>query len=181
MSNQSEGKPKRTTAQKPPKIYMAMAGVLEEVNPIGKGGQNTYDKYSFRSIDDVFDVMNPVMAKHGVFMTLEVLDRKEEVVPTSKGGKQFHVVLTVRYTFHTTDGSSVQCVAVGEAMDRSDKATNKALQQAFKYMLFQVFMVPLKGSVDGDTESPEIGQNKTRNAPPSGSPPDFKTTENLPF
>ena len=49
------------------------------------------------------------------------------------------------------DGSSVQCVVVGEAMDSGDKATNKALSIAYKYMAFQLFSIPIADDPDRTT------------------------------
>ena len=58
----------------------------------------------------------------------------------------------MRYTFYAKDGSSVQCVVVGEGMDSGDKATNKAMSIAFKYACFQVFCIPTEEMKDPDAE-----------------------------
>ena len=64
-------------------------------------------------------------------------------------------VVKVRYTFYTDDGSSVQAVVIGEAMDRSDKSTNKAMSAAFKYACFQTFCIPTEEMKDSEEESLE--------------------------
>jgi hypothetical protein len=47
--------------------------------------------------------------------------------------------------------------AMGEGMDSSDKATNKASSGAYKYVMLQVFCIPIKGlAEDGDRSSPEV-------------------------
>jgi hypothetical protein len=48
---------------------------------------------------------------------------------------------------------------LGEASDTSDKAGNKALSAAYKYMLFQLFCIPVEGSPedrDADYSSPQL-------------------------
>jgi hypothetical protein len=71
-------------------------------------------------------------------------------------------VIKVRYTFYTTDGSSVESVVVGEAMDSGDKSMNKAMSAAFKYACFQTFCIPTEEMIDSESESPEPAPKKEK-------------------
>ena len=59
----------------------------------------------------------------------------------------------MKYHFYAEDGSSVIVGPVpAEGIDSSDKATNKALSAALKYMLIQTFSIPTEDMTDSDSE-----------------------------
>lgn len=135
------------------KIYAAIAAVMKDVGAVGKDSKNDYDKYNYRGVDAVMNALNPAMVKHNVFVVPVVVDQKREERQGQKGNTLIYTILTVKYTFFTDDGSYVDCVVIGEAMDRSDKSTNKAMSAAFKYACFQTFCIPTEEMLDTETES----------------------------
>lgn len=145
------------------KIYSAIIGVMSEVGAVGKNGFNQQQKFKYRSIDDVMNALQPAMIKNGVFVVPQILDQKREERVTikkdqyTKENKESHLmfsICTIKYTFYAEDGSSVECIVVGEGMDSSDKATNKAMAIAFKYACFQVFCIPTEEMHDPDADTP---------------------------
>ena len=140
------------------KIFEAISNVMKDVGVVGKNDKNDFDHYKYRGIDAVMNALNPAMVKHKVFVTPTVLESQREERVGKNGTNMVYSVLTVKYTFYTDDGSSVDCVVVGEAMDRSDKSTNKAMAAAFKYACFQTFCIPTEEMIDSETESLEIGK-----------------------
>ena len=137
-----------------PLIYAAISAVMDECGAVSKSQRNEQQKFMYRGIDAVMNALQPAMIKHGVFVSPEVLEQTREE-RTSTGGKALFVsFLTMRYTFYAKDGSSVQAVVVGEAMDLADKATNKAMSIAFKYACFQVFCIPTEEMQDPDADTP---------------------------
>lgn len=138
------------------KIYEAISNVMKDVGVVGKGDSNDFDHYKYRGIDAVMNALNPAMIKNRVFVTPTVLESTREERAGKNGTNMVYSVLTVKYTFYTTDGSSVDCVVIGEAMDRSDKSTNKAMSAAFKYACFQTFCIPTEEMIDSESESLEI-------------------------
>lgn len=150
------------------KIYGAIAKVMQDVGIVGKNDSNDYDKYKYRGIDAVMNALNPAMVKNKVFVTPTVLDSQREERAGKNGTTMMYTVLTVKYTFYTEDGSSVDCVVIGEAMDRSDKSTNKAMSAAFKYACFQTFCIPTEEMHDTEEESLPIGQKKANKQTPKG-------------
>lgn len=146
------------------KIYSLIPKVMADVGAIGKNGVNTYDDYKFRSIDDVYNGLQPALAKNGVFFVPEVIESIEQQFTSQKGTPQIRVKQKIKYTFYADDGSSFCTVVEGEAIDRSDKATNKAMTAALKYMLIQVFCIAVSGMDDADSETNELsGDNNTKN------------------
>ena len=133
-------------------IYQAIIGVMADIGAIGKDKKNAQQGFKYRGVDDVMNALQPVMVQHGLFVVPEIIDQKREERQTNRGGNLIYSVCTVRYTFYAKDGSSVQCVVVGEGMDSGDKATNKAMSSAFKYACFQVFCIPTEEMKDPDAE-----------------------------
>ena len=133
-------------------IYQAIIGVMADIGAIGKDKKNAQQGFKYRGVDDVMNALQPVMVQHGLFVVPEIIDQKREERQTNRGGNLIYSVCTVRYTFYAKDGSSVQCVVVGDGMDSGDKATNKAMSIAFKYACFQVFCIPTEEMKDPDAE-----------------------------
>ena len=133
-------------------IYQAIIGVMADIGAIGKDKKNAQQGFKYRGVDDVMNALQPAMVQHGLFVVPEIIDQKREERKTNRGGNLIYSVCTVRYTFYAKDGSSVQCVVVGEVMDSGDKATNKAMSIAFKYACFQVFCIPTEEMKDPDAE-----------------------------
>lgn len=147
--------------EKMPMIYAAICGVMEDVGAVGKGDYNKTQGFKYRSIDAVMNALNPVMIKHKIFCTPEVLEQSREERTTSKGGTLIYSVCRMRYRFFTTDGSFVDAVVVGEGMDSGDKASNKAMAVAFKYACFQTFCIPTENLMDDpDADTPAESQKK---------------------
>jgi len=136
-------------------IYSAIAAMVGEIGAITKDKRNTQGTgYNYRGIDDVMNALNPLLAKHQVFIVPEALDKTREERASRSGGNLIFTSITMRYTFYAVDGSSVSAVVVGEGMDSGDKSTNKAMAVAMKYAMFQVFCIPTEEMVDPDAETP---------------------------
>ena len=149
------------------KIYEAIANVMKDVGVVSKGDSNDFDHYKYRGIDAVMNALNPAMVKHHVFVTPTVIDSSREERAGKNGTNMVYSILTVKYTFYTDDGSSVECTVIGEAMDRSDKSTNKAMSAAFKYACFQTFCIPTEEMIDSETESLEMPSEKKKPTAPN--------------
>lgn len=160
----------------PTGIYQAMAAILAEIPSIGKDNRNKDQGFQYRGIDDVYNALHPLLARHKVFMAPTVLSRTSEDRTTAKGGVMQCVTLSVEYRFFHADGSFISCTVMGEGRDTSDKATNKAMAAAHKYALLQTFCIPTEdiGQDDPDAETPEPVQPK-RDARPQvmSGPVDF--------
>jgi hypothetical protein len=148
-----------------PAIYRSIAGVIADISAVKKDKTNKQQGYKFRSIDDVYTVLNPALAKNKVFIVPRILEETREIVgKTQKGANMTHVVCRIKYIFYAEDGSSVECEIIGEGMDTGDKATNKAMAVGYKYACFQVFCIPTEEMDDPDRESPEEEMEKPKNA-----------------
>lgn len=156
------------------KIFPAMAAIMKEVEAIKKDKENKEGfRFKYRGIDDVMNSLHESFAKNGVFITTEVLDRKE-VERTSGANKAlFYVTITVRFTFNASDGSFISSTIYGTAMDSGDKADNKCMSIALKYCLLQSFLIPTEDMVDPDSQTHEVKPitNQPKSIPPPPAPP----------
>lgn len=136
-------------------IYGAMVQIMREVGAITKGRNNTQQGYKFRGIDDMYNALHDIMAKHGVFSVPKVLEIQRSERESKSGGLLTTTLLRVQYTFYAKDGSCVVAEPCGEGMDSGDKSCNKALAGAHKYALVQTFAIPTEGGDDSENENPE--------------------------
>lgn len=154
-----------------PMIYAAIANINADVEAISKDQQNRQQGFKFRGIDDVYNMLHPIMSKYGVFSVPRVVDTIREDRVTSKNKTMQWIMHTIEYDVYCVDGSSVKAVLKGEGQDSLDKASNKATAGAHKYMLFQVFTIPTEELMDeGDADSD--GHDKgtyTQKAPPTNN------------
>lgn len=142
-----------------PKVYPAIAAVMDELSKegIGKSRKNEQQGYKFRGIDEVFNALAPILAKNRLVIVPEVISREVVERLNQRGTPLFYVTCAVRFTLVSADdGSSIQSVTYGEAMDSGDKATNKAMSAAYKYMALQTFCIPTEGDNDADATTHEV-------------------------
>ncbi len=135
-------------------VYQCIAAVAAEVarTGIAKGRRNQQQNYNFRGIDDVYNALAPIIARHELVIIPRVLGRECVERQSSKGGALFYVTVDVEFDFVSAkDGSKHTARTFGEAMDSADKATNKAMSAAYKYVALQVFCIPTEA--DNDTEA----------------------------
>lgn len=137
-------------------IYRKLADINKEIGVVEKNRRNEAQRFMFRGIDDVMNNLHPLFAKHEVFITTEIIEHKAESVQTSRGAQMRYTFLKVKYTFMTTDGSSVEILTCGEAADTGDKGTPKALSIALKYALLQLFLIPTEEAKDVEGDDVEI-------------------------
>jgi hypothetical protein len=134
-------------------IYGAISAIMAELPAIGKGQKNKEQGYSFRGIDDLYNAIEPLLARHKVFTVPEAMDMQREERTTSRGTVMMSVLLRMKYHFISgVDGSEVVAITIGEGKDSADKATNKAMAAAHKYAVLQTFFVPTKESADDDPD-----------------------------
>jgi hypothetical protein len=139
------------------KVYKAINAVQAELakDGITKDRKNVQQGYNFRGIDDVYNALAPLLAKHGLCILPRCTYREAVERATAKGGVMFSVAICAEFDFVCAeDGSKHTVVTYGEAMDSGDKATNKAMSAAYKYAAFQAFAIPTEGDNDADAHTP---------------------------
>ncbi len=148
-----------------PAVVSAISAVMEDLSKAGiaKDSRNAAQGYNFRGIDDVYNALAPILSRHRLIITPRCLAREKEVVTTAKGGTLFYVTVDMEFTLASAeDGSEITARMFGEAMDSGDKATNKAMSAAYKYMAMQTFCIPTAGDNDADASTHQLASMEER-------------------
>lgn len=146
----------------PRTVYQAIAQVASRIAQHGvpKSQTNQGQHFQFRGIDDIQNALAPLLAEAQLIILPSAHSRQVAEREGKTGGVMQHVTVCVDYTLvETTSGHSHTVSVYGEAMDSGDKATNKAMSAAYKYMAIQTFCIPVAGQ-DADADSPEYVQPK---------------------
>ena len=154
-------------------IYSALTAAAACINAVGKNGMNTSQGWKFRSIDDIYNALNPALIAAGLTIVPRLLEKEitqDEPRVFPNGSKQAGATtarLTMQYTVYAQDGSSIDAVTIGEGKDFGDKACNKAMAIAYKYMAFQLFCIPTEEMRrdDPDLYDPANGPVSPSNSP----------------
>lgn len=143
-----------------PHVLTAISAVMRALSQdgIGKGRKNTQQNYTFRGIDDVYNALAGKLSAHHLVIIPRVMSREVVERSTKTGGTLFYVTVRMEFTFLSAlDGTSLTVGPFdGEAMDSGDKATNKAMSAAYKYMAMQTFCIPTEGDNDADATTHEV-------------------------
>lgn len=137
-------------------IYESICATMADIGAIGKDTKNAQQGFMYRGVDAVMNALQPALLKNHIFVVPEVLEQTREERTTTKGAVLIYSICKIKYTFYAEDGTSVSAVVIGEGMDSGDKATNKAMSIAFKYVCFQVFCIPTEEMRDPDAEVHEV-------------------------
>lgn len=152
-----------------PKIYSSIIDAMGQISAVSKSRTNGTQGFAYRGIDDVMNELHGILARSGIFIVPTVLAEERTTGTTSRGGTMFYTRLKIKFTFYADDGSNVESVVIGEAMDTGDKASNKALSIGLKYALLQVFCIPTEDDKDPDAVSPDFKPSQNQPSQPMGN------------
>jgi len=162
-------------------IFGRLAKVMKEVKAIEKAQQSGGGgNYRFRGIDDMYNALHDLLAKHEIFCAPSVTSSVRSSYQTAKGSTMQQVTTTMKYRYYAPDGSYVDSECIGEGADVSDKATSKSLAMAHKYNVVQMFFI--KTDNKDDVEAHDIEGEGKKPAPkptPKPTPKPAKKTEPL--
>lgn len=153
-------------------IALAKSGISKDrINQQGAS-------YKFRGIDDVYNAISPLLGEHGLCILPRMIRRECQERQTAKGSAIFYVTVEAEFDFVAAEDGSVHVVRTfGEAMDMSDKATNKAMSAAYKYAAMQAFAIPTEGDNDADASTPTVAPAAAPK--PEGALPDKVFADHL--
>lgn len=124
---------------------ISVTGLAKTLAALDKDGN---ELYKTRSIDDVYNLLSPLLCKHKIVVAPNVLSLQREAVKT-RYSIQYQTLVTVEYTFTSAvDGSVHKATVYGEAFDFGDKGIAKATSMAYKTVCFQVFNIPVSQDPD---------------------------------
>lgn len=148
-------------------IIAALVKVQSLVRPVGKSGDNKFDKYKYSKLEDYQRALEDSLENNGLIVITTVTDwTLLEERKTQKGGiAQWVKVKILLKVFHVS-GEWISIESVGEGQDRADKSTYKAITGARKYgvaMLFDMVTTDDPEATRKRNKQPNAAQqNRTR-------------------
>jgi hypothetical protein len=142
-----------------PAVYASITAVTRALGRegISKDRKNVQQGYNFRGIDDIYNALSSELAAANLCIIPRVISRESIERQGRSGGALFYVTIHAEYDIvSAVDGSRHTASAYGEAMDSGDKATNKAMSAAYKYLCMQLFCIPTEGDNDADATTHEV-------------------------
>ena len=138
-------------------VYKAINAIQADLAKTGISKDKRGPGFNFRGIDDVYLALAPLLAAHHLCILPRMVSRVCDERQSKSGGALFYVTVEAEFDFvSSSDGSKHTIRTFGEAMDSSDKATNKAMSAAYKYAAFMSFAIPTEGDNDADATGHEI-------------------------
>lgn len=146
--------------------------IIDELEPIKKEGKNQKQGWKFRSIDQVYNALKPLLAKNQLFIRpFDVDIIKHDQVKSKSGTDGYHNITIYTFRIEAIDGTYIDAKAIGECIDYGDKAIGKSASYAMKNMIFQTFCVPTDDNEDPDNYRPEVSHNQIHQNPPTNNNP----------
>lgn len=151
-------------------VYQCINKVQSALAKKGISKDRTADqgaRFKFRGIDDVYNALSPLLAECGLCILPRMLSRHCEERQSSAGKALFYVTIEAEFDFISAeDGTRHTVRTFGEAMDSSDKATNKAMSASYKYACMQALCIPTEGDNDTDAHVHEVVPKPTAGTMP---------------
>lgn len=128
-------------------VHQAWSRVMADVLYIGKSrrteqkGANAAN-YNYRGIDDVLNIVGPVLRKHGVSVVPISHEIRHRDFTTSNNRVMHEAIVTARYRVTGPKGDHFEGEAIGEASDTSDKATTQAQSVALRTFYLNGLTIP---------------------------------------
>jgi len=120
--------------------------IFKSINNVSKSVEAvkmvTVLRYKARRVYDVYNMLQPILAKEGVFITRRLIKESEKEVKSAKGNKGLHRYQLWEFKLSAIDGSSVTTEFPAESIDWGDKAASQCDAMAFKQLLIHTFMIP---------------------------------------
>lgn len=150
--------PKEAPGTAPKNVVEAWSAILAELPAIGKDNRmQGQGGYAYRGIEQITSAAATLFADFGVFVLPNVKSNERETWTAKNGTVWSACTLVVEWKIYGPGGLSdmITATTVGIGYDNSDKGYNKAMSQAFKYLLLPSLMVADKKD-EGEHERPEI-------------------------
>jgi len=115
-------------------------------------------RFKARNIYDVYNMVQPLMAEHGIIISRKLMNEDVTHVTSKTGTKGHHRVQLWEFTFYAEDGSTFVTQCPGESLDFGDKSSSQVDAMVHKQLLLHTFMIPT------EQKDPDDGPEKTAQA-----------------
>lgn len=120
-------------------VFVAWSRMMQDVQWLGK--ERRGDKYMYRGIDDVMNLVGPAERKHGVFVMPSGIEPTFEVINTRGGAAMNYCRAVVRFTIYGPRGDTMPAEVLGEGFDTGDKSGSKAQSVALRTLYLNALAI----------------------------------------
>ena len=122
-------------------LVQKVAAIMGDMTGFAKTGKNSGMGYKFLEVNEILIDVRPRFAAHGIILFPTDIDVEQiNFHERGNGGFSTHVFINVKWEL--TDGNESRILdSVGEAIDTSDKAMNKAQTAAEKQVLQKLLLI----------------------------------------
>ena len=150
---------RETRQDRPSNVVEALTFVMRDLPGIARDQRATEEEggYAYRGIEQITAYISPLLAKHRVVFVPQVQAMERRSISVDHAVFT-DTVLTVRYRIFGPGGSNdyIEATVVGIGRDSSDKGANKAMTQAYKYVMMQTLCIAdTRNDADGETWTAE--------------------------
>lgn len=178
---------KAAESAKPTSIVPILSKIAAEAGALHKERDpNSGLNFAFRGVDAVINHLAPHLDEYGVITTSRITSKETSQRELfgrdgAKNGKAItQTDITVEYTFHAPDGTSVSTEVVGLAQDYADRSAAQAMSVAYRVALLQLFHLPTDDKspeAAGEEVQRQIEKDYNNSAPKSAVPAAPKTED----
>ena len=145
------------------KIYEALGNIQEYLlhNPIEKSKYNSFSKYNYRGIDDVYASLAKPLTENKV-VTNFLPDLKVRTRMSEDGKTSYSLLKGTLRFLSLEDGSFIDTAYVGQSKSTQGRDLEAAKSFAYRDALIQFFCVPFEHTVE-----PEAVGDETEEQEPS--------------
>jgi hypothetical protein len=160
-------------------IYSAIPKAMAQIKRLAKDARNADQKYDFASVDDFLAMTGPIMAEHGLFITMDE-ERVEAFERQGKYGPSHWLSITFLITvWHESGEHMAPARRTVEVIRTGAQSFGSAQSYALKQFQRALFCIPTGDKDDadfaerGDGPSVREPQQRREAAPPPPPAPPF--------
>jgi hypothetical protein len=160
-------------------IHRAITKAMAQMRPVAKDARNVEQKYDFASVDDFLAMTGPIMAEHGLFITMDE-ERVEAFERQGKYGPSHWLSITFLITvWHESGEHMAPARRTVEVIRTGAQSFGSAQSYALKQFQRALFNIPTGDKDDADFaergDGPAVREpQQRRDAAP---PPPFDAVE----
>lgn len=146
-----------STDNQPDSIHVVLPRVMKDLGAVSKDRTNKQQGYAFRSYEDLYKAVQPLLVIHGVLAVphrVKLLNSSS--FTTKSGGTGYRILIRQTTRFYGPKGDWLDVQTIGEGIDYSDKGSGKAMSTAHKYAFFQALCVPCEEMIDVEADNPVV-------------------------
>lgn len=157
-----------------PLIHIMIAKIMKELEPVAKKHRHVEGQFTFRKIDEVAMVLQPLLVASGVFIVpVEIKDHIATQLKNNLNNVLFNTRVKTLWRVYASDGSYIEAETMGEGMSDMQFSTGAAQTMAYKQLLWELFMIPVLGMDPEESQDRAVSEQPDLFTAPDAPAPEL--------